>query len=81
MEKDYQFWNVLYESLSSGETIRACVSAKTKKAAWSEAERQAENTGWRVKAVTEMKLQMDTPDSFNVKNEEGEKSAEKTGET
>ena len=74
MEKDYQFWNVLYENPNSGETILASVLAKTKKGAWSEAERNAEKTEWRVKTVTEMKTQ-------SAKNKEGEESAEKTSKT
>ena len=54
MGKPARFWKVIYEKPITGETIRACVSAKTKKGARSEAVRHAKNTKWRVKAVEEM---------------------------
>ena len=54
MEKEYRFWRVIYENPSTGKTIRACVSAKSKKGARSEAKRHAKHTAWRVKTVTEM---------------------------
>ena len=54
MGKPARFWKVVYEKPVTGETIRACVSAKTKKDARSEAIRHAKHTAWRVKSVAEM---------------------------
>ena len=52
MDKEYRFWNVIYEKTGTEETIRACVTAETIQGARSKAKRKAKNTEWRVKFIS-----------------------------